>query len=643
MAKDDITGADISGRYAIAGFLYQSLGAAALKAMIHEAPPKEGGFEVLLSAVKGGKLNYELFGQDVVLEGKQESGRKQRRIFVQFKYSLFPHKNSIGPAELTDIVDAFRKSRKFANGQKELKSNFVLVSNRGLSPGSKAMRKAACEGNQCKYLGGPNRKTHNRNVLKQLEMVLATGADLENSVDDFAAEFGVLSHEMEEKLEAIVGGLQRLSGGKQEIDQTWLVKRLTGSVRASEIGLNSLAEPICRGVRRFSTKSSVPEDLIRRDWQDRLADAVFAHPVVVLFGAGGRGKTVGICNQLVEWTSDDSPQRHIAASLAAELPQQWISDLVCRWRGNAAALRDSNDLTAVERLQRPAATARNPTLVLVVDGLDEIRHASADLTGRARDVIDFAMSTLDVTDGIPSFAVSVIISCRHETELTRVWRGLDDPGVSSYVEVINVSDFSPNELAQVALDSQPEDIYSSIVNSLRARDSSSPDGSRIRVDEQSGGMADQSVNPEILEALLHPSLWGCFARMNEQERLDALKGRAPALAVWTNEYIQRFIKKLHQRRPDLIGVEIATLLSRIAENVDADSSQAARYPDWETPACEGHDVQPSEASAIFREARSFGLVRQDDDSTWRWAHRFIHSQLKTAQPPKTMKQSCDNE
>src|SRR5687767_5010957 len=122
------------GRFALAGFLYQFLGTAALGVGIEELQPHTDEVSALFRLATDNRILAERFGQDAVLEheGTHVADGQARRVLIQYKYSSLPTAYPLEGSDLEDIATSLIKSAYEGNKTANKQTDFVIVTNRAV-------------------------------------------------------------------------------------------------------------------------------------------------------------------------------------------------------------------------------------------------------------------------------------------------------------------------------------------------------------------------------------------------------------------------------------------------------------------------------------------------------------------------------
>jgi hypothetical protein len=214
---------------------------------------------------------------------------------------------------------------------------------------------------------------------------------------------------------------------------------------------------------------------------------------------------------------------------------------------------------------------------------------------------------------------SLLISCRtdrdvrNRNELVSKWISTPQPDFVAGIGYVEVDDFTPNELEELAvlLGGEPE--------------------RRIHPTTLAeGGLSLRPVREEILSLLRHPVVWGVYAVMTETERSTVLDGEVTLLNHLARKLCERFRRRCHNRRfwrdgallqPALVAISQATMRPDIA--------QMYTQGQWDENGVMFLDR--SEVKVLFSECLSYGLVERESKDKWRWSHRIVAEYLAHAE------------
>jgi len=353
-----------SGHYAIAGFLYQLIGSGIQAIEIcAEFRGDQEPREILV---------LERFGQDAVALPKVGSDTKPR--LIQYKFSS--KNETIAPSELRDILQAFLKSVR-SQGFEIDQVDFELVTNRAYSPDATKWCETKEESELEKRIRASSRSElasvpELAATFRLLKYERQTEAQLQERVVKGAAKFGLLNSEIDGRIDELVGLLTRKAGsdGRRIVLREEIQKALTGHDNPLE-----LLSPRSVGLRRekvarYKRDAINGQETITRTVSAEIVRAVLEHPVVVVVGDGGTGKTVAAADAVASGLQVvDEPPGFGLILPALQANADAVMQSIAQWR-NLIQHRDGQMLErSLSRLR--VAFAHNPLLVTCIDAIDE--------------------------------------------------------------------------------------------------------------------------------------------------------------------------------------------------------------------------------------------------------------------------------
>src|SRR5262249_36828628 len=102
----------------------------------------------------------------------------------------------------------------------------------------------------------------------------------------------------------------------------------------------------------------------------------------------------------------------------------------------------------------------------------------------------------------------------------------------------------------------------------------------------------------------------------------ALDGRAQALDRLAADFLERFYRKARSRCEGHFPSDRAEqALRRVARGDPTAQGDGSFRQDWSGRMLGAFNE--SEARLLYEEALSYGLIRLDQNDTWRWRHAFV--------------------
>jgi hypothetical protein len=644
-------------RNALLGFLYQLLGTASVR--VREVAPSNDGWADLIARVGNAVIRCEEFGQDAT--ARPVAFPNDGVVAIQFKYS--GEGNAIERGELLDILFAFDRSRRDAAAEGVAIDRFCLVTNRTMDanaqqvvdqsrnspepPGALRLRRtrsgqpiAENVRRLAPYNDDPDAAASALHaILREFDVLpCATFESDLCRLRAFAARYGVLNQEWNDRLNALIGAFVRETGEGRVIEVTreWLKRHLVGNADAANIQFDSSHQPhisvACR--KRLddlvAIQHRIPQGcFVPRDTQQAIRDQLALHPIVFVYGDGGCGKSLAVaeylravCDRQLVWSEP--------ADTASEMG---IVEAINRLRmpGFCTGNADSSLSAIRERLQVANQHAR-PTWTINLDGIDE--------TPNRRTEIRHLINQCWAQGSSENSPASLIVTCRSSEadqrariHLASEWIGTPEPDLVTGVGFVSVGEFLDQDLAHAAelLNGVSGQRILDALN-FNANDgkySGPPGRASIAFDFPSALGAEsrlsdrrsdtEPIAAEILQALRHPVVWGGFASLSENERIGILDGDQASLGRLADLFVKRFIIRCRARKKwsdcSLLEKALCTASRSITK------SPPFSPQDWESACCQF--LSTAEARDLYSEGLTYGLVRRESGPGWRWGHRFV--------------------
>jgi hypothetical protein len=615
-------------RNALMGFLYQLLGTASVR--VREVTTGPDAWASVIATVGNGTLVCEEFGQDAIARPPLPN---HGITAIQFKHSADPN-NLIAPSELIDILFAFDQSRSVALAGGEKIEAFVLVSNRKLDdksqrmlddgktfqsvPESLRLRKETKNNERrlSPYSGNPTEaaKAWHR-VLQSL--TVHTSVTFDDDLDrlrKFAARYGVLGAEWDARLNVLVGAFVRETAADHTVNvsREWLKAHLVGDANAANLHFGSAFSPHVSSECRFllsehRTLHRVPESYyVQRQTHRNVRDKLVENTVVFVYGDGGCGKSLAVLTFL-----QSVCDRQLAISVrGANATEGAIVDGFNRLRlpGKAGGWTDRT-LADVRKRIEMANPITKPVWIIDLDGIDEAPDRRADLV--------YLIQSCWAGGNRDKSPASLIVTCRtpaHGAEIAKQqlindWLGSPEWDLVQGVGFVSVGDFLDQDLIEAAslIGEAPEDRIIAAV-SLNGLHESSQRISETKV-----------ISMAIVESLRHPVVWGGYASLARNEREGVLDGDAISLDRLAKQLLDRFLVRCRSRRKWADDANLQPALAASAQTLTGKPLHT--IPEWERQ-CAPH-LTSGEALALYRECLTYGIVRRETGTTWRWGHRFV--------------------
>lgn len=610
-----------SGRWALAGYLYQIVGLVSITARASSpiVIDRDGSDELVGAIIsfedvgRGLEAYHERFGQDVVFAQDDEC------VIVQFKYSASGRRISTG--ELREIIDKLDNSVQQAESQGQHVTACALVTNRELTNKGRSARQL-----------WEDESLRSRSY--ELRLSFASMENLLTRIQEFGKEYGLFDREIESGVDRLIGRVFRTTGDLfgSPINKAHLVESFTGHHDTRRLAISDVAPQCLAEIEQFGSLlltdqwDGVPME--REVFHDVVA-AVNARALVGIYGHGGCGKSI-ILWQLLKQVLDESRGCCTIAS-ARDFSVSWITDTIHRWRhlspGNQP---NDNREEAIYRVDSANFNQYRPVIWLALDGLDECRWPDREST--LIELIQwFWQKDREVRSSGEPLLATLVVSCRCKEDLAGKWIGLPPDYPGEWPVNIPVGNFTDSELEEAARQRFPE-LYRRMMaghwDPLRFPD---PRNLSRAAEYISPYPSSGTVDIRVKEALKHPVMWRALLDLgNDSVRIRIADGEIEALHLLAHQFIKLFHWKLTRRvqghLQNFTDETVIEILQAVARHSD-DVSIHSRDRDWVEPACQSHHIAQVEAMTLYYEALSAGLIAEDARNQWRWRHNIVYDFL----------------
>jgi hypothetical protein len=641
-------------RDALAGYLYQILAAAGIGARAHGGMDDQGQLTCdLVLLARQSRILHEVHQEDVVLQPHEPADGATA---VQFKFSRNPRSTPLQPAELRDILHAFDRSRKEGGPALNL-TGFVLVTNRPLSRDADSFYQgrdrptpfAKLKERERKWLISPNTKAREvkqdygspqaaaeawHAIFKRLRIFpKITGQHWLDGLRHYAVERGLPPEEYEGRVSMLVGEAVRGTIQDQlELSQAWLNQALLGFHDARPLALRATGDSAREAARlraeRWYSENLVTKarTVIRRSLMDDVAQQAAQFPVVFLVGDGGCGKSVLAARFVCETASS----RLADSTSARDFHKRWLGEAFNHWRSEMHA-DDLPYLPAkdvLERVRKANDAEERPLIIVNVDGLDEAPDEE-----KRRELQELLYTCRNQQPPSP-FALVLLITARLrdrslERTRDRLIKNLTSthhPGeLAHQFGFVLVGDFKDEEL-QLAIAELPSPVRGRLEKAIQVL--SGRASSTATLEDEVDQEPDRPVpDRELLSSLRHPALWGEFLDLDEQTQGRVLDGQREAMHELAGRFLERFFSKVWLRHPALPENDLRQALNRIGRRFPTREQRGRLLQHWLAPASKSGLLRHEEATCLFHEAVSYGMIREDGEECWRWRHGFVGNYL----------------
>lgn len=201
------------GQVALIGFLYQMIGALALRAWAEcrTIPVENADMEALLGIIHDGDVYHETHDTDALAHrlGLDQPGAS---VLIQFKYSQNPERSPLTPTDLKHICENFKRSiRQWPLGE-ENTTYYRVITNRPISRTLRpVMHKPAGQRSHAVF-----QQPELHEMLQVTEIFERLDFPLWNeALRHFACEYGVTQNEYERGISTLVGMLVERAATRQ--------------------------------------------------------------------------------------------------------------------------------------------------------------------------------------------------------------------------------------------------------------------------------------------------------------------------------------------------------------------------------------------------------------------------------------------
>ncbi len=340
------------GRWALAGFLYQILATAGLKASSQVGESgDETDLNVLLKLVRNGRVKQEEFNQDAVIRSVLEG--QEGLVLVQFKYSGTSPPRPLYRDELNVIIEHLAKSQEMAEAQRYRVTGYYLLTNREVrvssdlnplksgekstEPPDKTDDSTDNSNKETRELQATNRPPPSNTREDQVKQRLTVLSDLPVKywtcqLTAFADTLGCLRNEIETGIDQLVGHILRRTAGGDDlsIEQADLLDAFTGCRTTRTLTKDQRNAKSLEQIDRLA-KLLHPNQPIRRILLDELDRVIGQRALVVLKGPGGSGKSTALVDWARRIVESPSPRPGALTSMVPmkDIQPHWITQFIC--------------------------------------------------------------------------------------------------------------------------------------------------------------------------------------------------------------------------------------------------------------------------------------------------------------------------
>lgn len=627
------------GRTALCGYLYQIVGVWGFKAWAENIAedPSVSELNTLLRIIRDGSLIHEQHEADAIIRSLGIE-TKDTCVLLQFKYSRQQTIPAISPGELITIVDQFNTSTLRVQAQDELVSKYVLITNRILGPGAETIIQDILSGRESQREGITSTQI---SIIKNLTILKPiTFNDSLIKIQEFASRLGCLSDEIERGISTLVGKLVReaAEGEHQPITNEDLKEAFT-EVRNCQPLYDKhehMIQANSQGLQRFwedrIDRRIMP---IRRRILDEITRYANEHALIILYGDGGTGKTLGLWQWLkkISLSPQDLDGKFTILHSANDVSSNFVTKTICNWRNTISSkFKGEDSEIAMRRLISANPEKEPPIFYLGIDAIDEDTESSVDRENIRTLIKQFwdkekaiRRNTQDIIDS------TLIITCRDEKEFMLKWLGVINNSTSSEYKppCIQITDFDDNELVDLS-SSLNKDIHERFLPILNHNPIENTNSTTL-IGIDSLNPFIRGISPSIQASLKHPVMWQSFLSLSLSLQERVLDEDKDALMDLSNNFVTWFCDKAMRRSEQFQGIDIRFILCHIArEHHRIDYRRRSRM-DWITWAIHEGSCNHPEGAILYMEAMSSGLIQRHDKNDWRWRHQFVCDYLTSCE------------
>ena len=548
---------------------------------------------------------------------------------IQHKYSA--RETPIAPGELYEIWLSLQQSADLAKGEGLDLGNLCLHTNRPLGPDAlkvvEASQKAQPhdEFSRKEYKDERGKKRFkNRSVKlsqeygKTLKDIVLKPVDicfLHHRLESAANEFGVKpGRETSEAVDRAIALLLRISGKPvpRQITSGQLESAFVDCPAPRKLCSASVKSTMEKDLKANFKSSGFDGELVPRD-AGAVIDALHTSALVVLYGKGGRGKTVTALSCLSRQieAKEDFPPPFVAFESADKVGGQFLAELFGKWRNSRRNIIQEAISETVERLCRACnSNTGTPTLMLSLDGLDELttedeRRHVLELLSHFRD--EDQRCREEQTEPV----VKLIVTCREQDEID-LWINRSGMPLEWVPQKIEIIDLVEAEVLRSTRSLFPQTLRRWFDSLQAPRFGDNEPVGPIR----RAGTAE--IDQRMRRSLLHPPILGCFRHLEHDLALAALEGKEPGCEALSKLYVNWFVHKAWRRKHRIDPAHCRDALRLLATKTNLELGEFQYSTDWKDPIKEL--VGETTARNLFSEAISSGLIESERRNVWAWSH-----------------------
>ena len=613
------------GVAALSGFLYQMLGCAAIRAAAYQDQlPTGTEYDVLVSLTREKNVYQEVYDQDVVLKPLVEA-TDQGTVLVQFKHSGKADRKPIFPGELKTIAKRLADAARLVEDEGEQVPCCYLVTNRQLKPSAAKLLEP--------NVPVPKVSRGTRDILTKLHAVEKFhDSRWLQILKNFAVSYGSLTTEIEEGIGKIVARLFQQGASllpKLPLHLEHLVEAFTGDDNARPLVRSALGEQMKEELRCLAPKKC--GTLVRREILAQVEREALDRALIVFTGGGGMGKTASLhawAEELSRLT--DGPL--IAATTTRDLPDGWSDHLLSQWRNLHASGREKLGFDRmVKRLEIANPRLPRPILHVCLDGLDEHAYGPTFRDRVGKIIRWFLRQDCEYRERRLMPTVRLVVTCRSKDQFSRDWLS-GSSGFSGENEdpppTFDFGPFSEGEFGRVVRDNLLPSLHDRLLARMRA--TSTLHMTTRSLDDGPVGEFPPTAKPtsdELIKVLHDPAMWRSFLDLDPTDREAVIDSDPKARRKLGIHFVKRFCDKLEKRTMTLKEADVLPTLRHIATIHRNSAGKYLTVDDWTRAGREPAILDPSQVRELLAEARSGGLVNDNDFRQWQWRNNILEECL----------------
>lgn len=613
------------GQVALIGFLYQIIGALALRAWAECADPIPGNdFEALLFLIHEGEVRHEVGDIDVLLS-QLGLNQPNAQVLVQFKYSQRPEQYPLTPGDVADICRSFLRSTQQWTDQQPIISRFYIMTNRPISSTLGPVIETRKEQRTHKAFDTPEL----RNMLQRVDILPKRDfSEWMNALHGFACKYGVEQMEFEDGIEHLIGKLVNRAFLRQSnaIQVEDLAKAFCGYEQPRQLTSAAIRSHTKNYWEHLKDRLGVSKMPVRRELIAEVDDTMKHHALIVFSGRGGSGKSVLAWDCLHMMFQETEA---IASPVTAFVPVRdtepyTVSGILGEWAGRPAGRRTEPIEQAIHRLKIANPHAQL-VFCLALDGLDE-QGETHERNTRIYEVLNyFWQRERDLQRQLQAGLLDppeeiLIVTCREYETVTMEWlQGAFSEELKLYpLGHVHVVDFTDRELVRAV----EQDMAWALGRFQRTIELKSRLESMMNTSVL--GSPSEPISQEVLEAVSHPAMWYAFRQLTTEEQLRLLDGDPEAFPLLAEQFLYWFYVKIRRRWPDWNQDDVPEALEAVAFRASKVQSTQFQYAIWNEVGRRPEGLERNQVRRLSKEAESAGLIlKNEHQRIWEWRHPFV--------------------